>query len=330
MNSPETELFKKSKILYGLDRAKGFIRKADCILLVEGQFDVVMSHQSGLPFAVAVSGTALTQEHLSLLSRFSKRLVLALDNDSAGLRAGLKSAAMAYAAGFDVKIPTITGGKDPADMSHEDPEALRAAVRSSKTAVEFFLEALRPQARDERSYKQLVELQVLPLIASLQSKIDQEHFIALVAGKLGVSVDAVRSEVAKRPAAAVLEEEGVSVPAVPALSIDQIERAGAMLIFYCSDDEAFQATLKEILGARFEQIKEKYGGEAERFRFDFEALGEERDVVRDALLGTLNRQLVEEEISAVNRELRAANGTEAGELLKRLTTLKRREQELRK
>src|SRR3569623_314541 len=98
VNSPETELFKKSKILYGLARAKGFIRKADCILLVEGQFDVVMSHQSGLPFAVAVSGTALTQEHLSLLSRFSKRLVLALDIDSAGLRAGRKSAARAYAA----------------------------------------------------------------------------------------------------------------------------------------------------------------------------------------------------------------------------------------
>src|SRR3569623_51078 len=129
VNSPETDLFKKSKILYGLDKAKGFIRKAECILLVEGQFDVVLSHQSGLSFSVAVSGTALTQEHLSLLARFSKRLVLALDNDEAGLRAGLRSTAMAYAAGFDVKIPTIQGGKDPADMAKENPEQLRAALR---------------------------------------------------------------------------------------------------------------------------------------------------------------------------------------------------------
>jgi DNA primase len=330
VNSPETELFKKSKILYGLDKAKGFIRKADCILLVEGQFDVVLSHQSGLPFAVAVSGTALTQEHLSLLSRFSKRLVLALDNDEAGLRAGLRSTAMAYAAGFDVKIPTIVGGKDPADMAKESPEHLREAVRNSQTAVEFFLAALRPQARDERSYKQLVELQVLPLIASLQSRIDQEHFISLVAGKLGVSVDAVRLEVAKRPAAATLEEEGVQAPAAPALSIDQIERAGAMLIFYCNEDEAMQKMLQELLGARYEMIKEKYGGEAERFRFDFEALGEDRDVVRDALLAALNRQLLEEEIGTVNRELRAASGADAAELLKKLSSLKRREQELRK
>ena len=348
VNSPETDLFKKSKILYGLDKAKGFIRKADCILLVEGQFDVVLSHQSGLPFAVAVSGTALTQEHLSLLSRFSKRLVLALDNDSAGLRAGLKSAAMAYAAGFDVKIPNFgpqqtsvaepatsersaqAPVKDPADLAKENPEALRAAVRGSKTAVEFFLEALRPQARDERSYKQLVELQVLPLIASLQSKIDQEHFVSIVANKLGVSSDAVRLEVAKRPAAATLEDEGVSAGAVPELSIDQIERAGAMLIFYCEADEGMQTRLKELLGARYEQIQQKYSGEAERFRFDFESLGEEKDVVRDALLAALNRQLIEEEIGTVNRELRAASGAQAGELLKKLSNLKQREQELRK
>ena len=329
VNSPETDLFKKSKILYGLDKAKGFIRKADCILLVEGQFDVVLSHQSGLSFSVAVSGTALTQEHLSLLARFSKRLVLALDNDEAGLRAGLRSTAMAYAAGFDVKIPTIHGGKDPADMAKENPEQLRAAVRTSQTAVEFFLEALRPQARDERAYKQLVELQVLPLIASLQSKIDQEHFISLVANKLNVSVAAVRLEVAKRPAAATLESEGVSVPAEPKLSIDQVERAGAMLIFYCDEDEAMQTKLKELLGPRYEMIKEKYALEAERFRFDFEALGDERDVVRDALLATLNRQLIEEEISRVNRELRAASSADASELLKKLSSLKRREQELR-
>ncbi len=70
-------------------------RKADCILLVEGQFDLVLCHQSGLPFTVALSGTALTPEHLSLLGRLSKRLVLALDADSAGIRAGLRSAQMA-------------------------------------------------------------------------------------------------------------------------------------------------------------------------------------------------------------------------------------------
>src|SRR3989344_7719194 len=95
VNSPETLIFKKSRTLYGLDRARAAIRKADCILLVEGQFDLVLAHQSGLPFAVALSGTALTPEHLSLLGRLSQRLVLVLDADQAGIRAGLKSAHMA-------------------------------------------------------------------------------------------------------------------------------------------------------------------------------------------------------------------------------------------
>jgi DNA primase len=84
VNSPETALFKKSRVLYGLDRARTHIRKLDCILLVEGQFDLILAHQSGLPFAVALSGTALTPEHLSILGRLSKRLVLALDADQAG------------------------------------------------------------------------------------------------------------------------------------------------------------------------------------------------------------------------------------------------------
>ncbi len=113
VNSPETALFKKSKALYGFDRARNAIRKLDCILLVEGQFDLVLAHQSGLPFTVALSGTALTPEHLSLLGRLSKRLVLALDADAAGIRAGLRSAQMALAAGFDVKVPTFPAEKDP-------------------------------------------------------------------------------------------------------------------------------------------------------------------------------------------------------------------------
>ena len=200
VNSPETILFKKSRVLYGFDKAKNAIRKGDCILLVEGQFDLVMSHQCGLPFAVALSGTALTPEHLTLLGRFSKRLVLALDGDAAGIRAGQKSARMALASGFDVKIPTFPEGKDPADIAKENPEGLKELVRSSKTAIEFFLDALRIHQKDERAYKKVVEAQVLPLIAALPSRIDQEHFTRLVAGRLLVSEEAVRSEVARVPA----------------------------------------------------------------------------------------------------------------------------------
>jgi len=330
VNSPETDLFKKSKILYGLDRAKGFIRKADCILLVEGQFDLVLSHQSGLPFAVAVSGTALTQEHLMLLSRFSKRMVLALDADEAGIRAGLRSTAMAYANGFDVKIPTFIDAKDPADVARENPELLRAAVRTSQTAIEFFLGVLRPGAKDERAYKQLVDRNVLPLIAALPSRIDQEHFARIVAQKIGVSEEAVRAELAKKPASqSEIAQEG-STPALTPLTIPPFENAAAMLIFYFGADAAMQDKIKTIVGAqRYEEIKKKYTDDAERFKFSFEALGDEQEKNREALEVTLRRVLISEQMDNVRRKLQNTTPGEEGKLLVELATLKRQEQDLR-
>ena len=275
VNSPETELFKKSKILYGFDKAKNAIRKADCMLLVEGQFDLVLAHQSGLPFTVALSGTALTQDHIALLGRLSKRLVLALDADQAGLRSGLKSTAMAFAAGFDVKIPTFPEGKDPADIAKEDPEALRVAVRQSKTAIEFFLDVLRatlPQGRqgDERVYKKVIEVQVLPLIAALQSRIDQAHFIRIVAERLRVPEEAVRAEVAKRHVLPNTEDM-VSTHVPQALVATPIERKVGMLFFYFDEASPQRQRLLELFGAdRLAEIQTILVDQAERLRFDFE------------------------------------------------------------
>lgn len=294
VNSPETALFKKSRTLYGLDRAKSAIRKADCILLVEGQFDLILAHQSGLPFAVALSGTALTPEHLSLLGRFSKRLVLALDADAAGIRSGLKSALMAIGAGFDVKVPTFPFGKDPADVAKENPELLKAAVRTSKTAVEFFLDILRPVAKDERTYRRVVEGSVLPLIAAMESKIEQEHFIQITAAKLRLAEHAVREEVARRTSGlGSVEEvsEGLSTPQTA--SRLPLERKMAMLIFYFGKESSSYQRLQELVGAeKLNRLKEEEQSSAEQWRFRFEQeLGEHtsEDVIAEDMLGEIAR-----------------------------------------
>ncbi len=273
VNSPETALFRKSRVLYGFDRARNFIRNADCILLVEGQFDLLLSHQSGLPFSVALSGTALTHEHLSLLSRLSKRLVLALDADSAGLRSGLKSAHMALTAGFDVKIPTFPEGKDPADMARENPELLKAAVRTSRSAVEFFLDALRPHAKDELAYKKVVQAQVLPLIQTMGSAIEQEHFDRIVGARLGTSAEAVRAVRAKLPAAPLQDEP--SSPETHEESAESVvtplERKVGMLLSYFGYPSDIGARLEELLGR--EQVERMHAAsreKAEELRFRFE------------------------------------------------------------
>ncbi len=331
VNSPETALFKKSKTLYGFDRAKNAIRKADCILLVEGQFDLVLSHQSGLPFTVALSGTALTPEHLNLLSRLSKRLVLALDADQAGVRAGLRSAEMALRAGFDVKVPTFLEGKDPADLARENPELLKAAVRTSKTAVEFFLSAVRTGTKDERGYKKAVEVEVLPLISAIGSKIEQEHFVRIVAHALGVSEGAVLSEVMKRPQEKGAEHEE-EYPEVVEARIEQtpIERAIAMLTSCVEQETPVYLQLIELVGKeRVEQIRQKTKGEEERLRFEFDLLGENERAVVDELLRAVERKLIQEKIDTLQVSLRRSAETEQAILLRELLTLKRREQELR-
>ncbi len=282
VNSPETALFKKSKTLYGFDRARSTIRKLDCILLVEGQFDLVLAHQSGLPFTVALSGTALTEEHLTVLGRLSKRLVLALDADQAGVRAGLRSALMAIAAGFDVKVPTFPDGKDPADVARENPELLKAAIRTSHTAVEFFLAALKPGARDERTYAKLVEAEVLPLIAAMASTIEQEQFVRIVAQKLGVSEAAVGASLArvkKTPRGSVGEVALAPSMPVATESIGGFERKVGMLFFRFGADSAIAKKLTEVLGSqRLQAIEEQLAPRAEELRFMFDKeVGEHAD-----------------------------------------------------
>ncbi len=328
VNSPETPLFKKSKTLYGFDRAKTAIRKADCILLVEGQFDLVLAHQSGLPFTVALSGTALTEEHLTLLSRLSKRLVLALDADQAGVRAGLRSAEMALKAGFDVKVPTFPDGKDPADVARENPELLKAAIRTSTTAVEFFMHALRAGTRDEQAYKRVVEASVLPLISAMTSKIEQEHFIRIVAQKIGVSEAAVASEVAKRPTTTAAPKEDSAVTALTA-KIEQtpLDRAIAMLTTKLLPGVPQHARFLELVGEeRLKAVQTSLAGEEERLRFEFDLLGENDEVVTEGLLQAIERKIIQEKIATLQSSLRQGGDTT---LLRDIATLKRREQELR-
>ena len=326
VNSPETPLFKKSKVLFGLDRAKQPMRKADCILLVEGQVDLVMSHQSGLPFAVALSGTALTQEHLSLLGRFSKRLVLALDADQAGIRAGLKSALMALQAGFDVKIPTFHDAKDPADVARENPELLKAAVRTSQTAVEFFLDALRPSAKDDRGYKRIVETQVLPLIAVLGSKIEQEHFIRIVASRIGVSEEAVRAEVNKRPALPTTTEETLSPIVAPQVGLSQLEERVGMLIAYFGEESEVGARLRSIVGdVVYQTYKERTLPHQELLRFKFESEIGESEVGETVDASTLaNDMLKGIELARIDEEIASATTDTV-----RIMQLVRRKEELR-
>ncbi len=194
VNSPETELYKKSELLYGYDKAKQGIRTYNFSLIVEGQFDVVMSHQAGYTNTVAVSGTALTLHHVQLLERLSDRVVLALDADRAGIAAMKRSAELMLKRGIDVKVAEIPLGKDPADLILEDPAKFKQIIGKSVHVIDFLLHVLTREEKDERALKRKTRTDILPFLLLLPDRIDQEHFVGIVASAIKSTTEAVRFE----------------------------------------------------------------------------------------------------------------------------------------
>jgi DNA primase len=217
LNSPETDLYHKSEILFGMDRAKEAIRVRKFTMLVEGQIDVLHAHQAGFQNAVALSGTALSEKHLALMKRYSENLMLVLDADPAGLKATARSAALALRAGLRVKAARLPKGKDPADLISEDVKDFAVRITSAKPIVEFFLAELAQEESDPHRLLRSAENIVLPLIAAIPSPMEREHFIQSAARTLNLSPEAIRESIKRLPkqddAFGTTKASVVSVPA---------------------------------------------------------------------------------------------------------------------
>ncbi|MFH1956467.1 MAG: DNA primase [Patescibacteria group bacterium] len=197
INNPQTVLYDKSKILYGFDKAKSEIRKNDSCLLVEGQMDVIMSHQAGVKNAVAVSGTALTSDHLRIIKRLTNNLAIAFDRDQAGFQASKRGIDMALSGGFDIKAVILPSGKDPADAVKEDKNIWIKAVEKAKNIIDFYLENLREKTQDEREFKKNVKMIILPYVAFIQDEIEKAHWIGRIANSLGIKEEPIWDELKK-------------------------------------------------------------------------------------------------------------------------------------
>ncbi len=194
VNSPETEFFQKSEILYGYDKAKQGIRKFDFSLIVEGQFDVVLAHQAGYSNAVAVSGTALTTHHVALLQRISNKVVLALDSDRAGISAVKRSSEIMLPKGMDIKVAKIPESKDPADIIKENAHTFKKIIGDAVHVIDFLLNVLRREVKDDRTYKLRVREEILPVLLKIPNRIDREHFEGVISEAVGTTKDAIHYE----------------------------------------------------------------------------------------------------------------------------------------
>ncbi len=198
INTPETNLYHKSRALYGLALAKQAIKDAGRTILVEGNMDVIALHQAGLPNVVAVSGTALTVEQLNILKRYGKKLSLFFDMDKAGQAAAWKSAIAAFGLDFTVEAVALSSGKDAADMNRENPELLRTAVASAKPAMRYFLDSLlrSPEADSQDGRRMIVE-RYAELLAATPNDLDRSHWTKELAEAIGAEPKVVQATVEK-------------------------------------------------------------------------------------------------------------------------------------
>jgi DNA primase len=193
VNSPETQLFSKSHVLYGLNFAKQAIRKHNFVVLVEGQMDVIMSHQMGYANTVASSGTAFTQDQLQMIAKLTPNLLLAFDSDSAGLATTAKVWEMAINQGLDVKIAYYEGTKDPADTIKENPDEWRAIIKGSIHIIEFIAK-LVGKITDERKRLKAYQEKILPLLRRVQTFSEKNFFIERVAAMLSMNTAIIWSD----------------------------------------------------------------------------------------------------------------------------------------
>lgn len=205
LNSPDTPVFNKSMVLYGLDRAKDSIRKNNFSILVEGQMDLVLSHQAGFKNTVATSGTALSDKsetkeraisNLGLVRRLSTNIVIAFDADNAGLNASSRASKIALSLGMDVKVAKIEKGFDPADIiAKKGVEAWKESIRGSKHVIEFLLDkVLEDSKNDTRKAGREIKERVLPYVNFIESSIEKAHFLKRISDTSGVPMEALQAD----------------------------------------------------------------------------------------------------------------------------------------
>mgnify|MGYP000965003964 CR=1 FL=1 len=224
VNSPQTKIYDKSKILYGIFEARNEIRNLDKAIIVEGYVDVISLHQAGVKNVVASSGTALTSQQLDLLGRYSKNLFLVFDADEAGQKATYRAIELGLSKGFDLKVVSLPDGEDPDSLiNHHGKSLFEARLRDSKTflkyAVELFLSKGEPTALAKANFAR----EMLSLISKIQDTFQHDFLITELARLLDLTENQVRLLYSERNknVKSSLQNIETDTPEKPQNSVDQ-------------------------------------------------------------------------------------------------------------
>lgn len=352
VNSPETPVFHKSSVLYGIGEAKDSIRKNNFAILVEGQMDLLMSHQAGFRNTIASSGTALTDSletkengvsNLGLVKRLSNNIVLAYDADKAGLAASERASKIALSMGMDVKVAKMPEGIDPADLIlKHGVDAWRLAIKDSKHVIVFLTEKIvELHSKDMRKVGVLIRERVLPYVAELGSDIEKAYFLKSISDTTGISEDALKGDL-KRIASTANFANGMAQP-----QPERVENRKEVIIAKLFSIYLWQETLPEQLidmghlvsaleestGLKLRDLKEKYKNMKGEMIFRAEVFYTGRDFTKDVeeLLLNLEAEVLKEQMSEKMLQLKKINGDteESRKILAELQIINNKVQQLK-
>lgn len=200
INTPQTILYDKSRHVFGLHLAKEVIRKCKYAVVAEGNLDVIASHQAGVRQVVATAGTALTEQHLKALGRFTPDIRLSFDADTAGLNATERSIPIASKVGVSLSVITIPSGKDPDELLKHDPTKWQEVIDHPQYALDWLIERYSKQlditsAQGKRQFSDII----LRVVRDLDDQVEQEHYLDHISQMIGVSRAALMAKL-KEPA----------------------------------------------------------------------------------------------------------------------------------
>lgn len=195
INTPQTPLYDKSRHVFGLHLAKEAIRKSKFVVVAEGNLDVISSHQANVRQVVATAGTALTEQHLQALGRFTGDIRLSFDADKAGLNATERAIPIASKVKVGLSIISIPSGKDPDELIKQDPELWRQTIQKPQYALDWLIDRYQKlldisSGSGKREFTDVI----LHVVRELQDSVEQDHYVGEVAKLLGVSHEALRSK----------------------------------------------------------------------------------------------------------------------------------------
>lgn len=198
VNTPETAVYRKGELLYGLDVTKEQIRKADCAVVVEGEIDAIQSYQAGVRNVIAIKGSALTEAQVRLIKRFSADIYLALDADFAGDAAARRGIETAEKAGLNIKIVKILKGKDPDECVRENLKLWQKSVENAVSYYDFLIDsAISRHGKETALGKKKISGELLPVLAAIENLVVRAHYLKRLARELDVNEEILERERAK-------------------------------------------------------------------------------------------------------------------------------------